>query len=100
MHTTPMMLVTIVAEPVLEPRLLGEFAGLGARGWTVTDARGAGSRHMRATDPPGANVRIETVVSAAVADAILTHLAAHYFPRYAVIAWATAVAVVRGDKYA
>ncbi len=99
MNTVPLKLVTIVAEPVLEEQITDVLHRLGARGHTVTDSRGAGSRGMRASDPPGGGVRIETVVSAEVADRILDHVARHYFPNYAVIAFVTAVEVVRGEKY-
>ena len=69
------------------------------RGHTVTDSRGAGSRGMRASDPPGGGVRIEAVVSAEVADRILHHVVEQYFPNYAAIAFLTTVEVVRGEKY-
>jgi nitrogen regulatory protein P-II 2 len=48
---------------------------------------------------PGQGIRIETVVSAAVADRVLAHVAKHYFPSYAVIAYLSTVEVVRGEKY-
>lgn len=99
MHTVGLKLVTIVAEPVLEEQIVELLHRLGARGHTVTDSRGAGSRGMRASDPPGGGVRIEVVVSAEVADRILDHVAQHYFPNYAVIAFLTTVEVVRGEKY-
>jgi nitrogen regulatory protein P-II 2 len=92
-------LVTIVAEPVLEGRLVGELKALGASGWTVSESRGEGSRGMRASDLPGEGVRIEVVASAAVAERIVDHVARQYFPHYAVIAWVSEVEVVRGDKY-
>jgi hypothetical protein len=65
----------------------------------VVDSRGEGSRGMRASELPGEGIRIETVVSAAVADRLLAHVATHYFPNYAVIAYVTTVEVVRGEKY-
>ena len=99
MHTVSLKLVTIVAEPVLEEQLTQVLHTLGAKGHTVGEVHGAGSRGMRASDPPGEGVRIEAVVSAEVADRILTHVAEHYFPHYAVIAFVAAVDVVRGDKY-
>jgi len=99
MRTVPLKLVTIVAEPVLEERLLEALHRLGASGHTVSDVHGAGSRGMRASDPPGQGVRIEVVVSEAVADRILDHVAEHYFPHYAVIAFVAEVHVVRGEKY-
>lgn len=94
-----MKLVTIVAEPVLEERLVEALHRLGARGHTVCEVHGAGSRGMRASDPPGRGVRIETVVSPQVAERILDHVATHYFPHYAVIAFVSAIEVVRGEKY-
>jgi len=91
--------VTIVAEAVLEDRLTREIRSLGAHGFTVTEARGEGSRGIRAPDWEGRNVRIESIVSAEAADAILRHVADHYFAHYAVIAWVDDVEVMRGDKY-
>lgn len=99
MALTTLMLVTIVAEPVLEARLLKQLRTLGARGWTITEGRGEGSLGRRTGDLPGVNLRIETVVSPAVAERIVARLAESYFASYAVIAWVTEVGVVRGEKY-
>ena len=99
MHTVPLALVTIVAENVLEEHITRDLIALGARGFTVVDSRGQGSRGMRASEVPGAGIRIEAVVSAAVADRILEQVAKTWFPRYAVIAYVSTVQVVRGDKY-
>jgi nitrogen regulatory protein P-II 2 len=99
MDTTPLKLITIVAEPVLEDRIAAAIKSLGARGYNISSVHGEGSRGMRASEVPGDSVRIETVVSAAVADRILSHIAEHYFPRYAVIAYVSDVGVVRGEKY-
>lgn len=99
MHTVPLKLVTIVAEPVLEERLVDALHRLGARGHTVVASHGAGSRGLRASDPPGEGVRIETVVGDDVAARILDHVAREYFAHYAVIAFVTRVEVVRGEKY-
>lgn len=99
MAATTLRLVTIVAEPVLEARLVRDLRTLGASGWTLTESRGEGSRGMRASDVPGAGIRLEVVTSPAVADRIVAHVAQHYFPNYAVIAWVASVEVVRGEKY-
>jgi nitrogen regulatory protein P-II 2 len=99
MHTHPLKLVTIIAEPVLEARLTHDLRQLGATGWTVVDGRGEGSRGLHAALIPGINVRLETIVAIDVADRIVAHIAAHYFTDYAVIAYTSDVAVVRGDKY-
>ena len=99
MRTVPVVCVTIVAEAVVEQRLLRDVEAAGARGWTVTSGRGRGSGHVAASDWEGANVRIETLVSAAVADRVLEVLAEHYFPHFAVVAWVSPAQVVRGDRF-
>jgi nitrogen regulatory protein P-II 2 len=99
MNTTPLKMVVIVAEPVLEARLVSLLRELGATGCTVIDARGEGSRHGHAADVPGSNVRIESIVSPAVADRILERVSADYFAHYSFIAYVVDVAVARGEKY-
>jgi nitrogen regulatory protein P-II 2 len=99
MQTTPLKLVTIIAEALLEDRLVQEVQRLGASGYTVTRASGRGTRGIRASEWEGNNVRIETLVGAEVADRILTHLAEFYFELYAVVAYVQTVEVVRGEKY-
>lgn len=99
MPVASLRLITIVAEPVLEARLLKDLRMLGASGWTITESRGQGSRGLRASDLPGAGIRVEVIASAEVADRIVAHVAQHYFPQFAVIAWTTAADVVRGEKY-
>ena len=100
MRTHPLKLVTIVAEAVIEHRLTQDLLGLGASGFTVVEGRGEGTKHLHASDLPGSNVRIETVVQPDVADRILTHLADRYFQDYSIIAFQTDVVVVRSEKYA
>ena len=99
MHTVPLTLITIVGEAVLAEPLTRALHALGATGHTLSDARGQGSRGRRTGEIPGDNVRIETIVDAALADRIFALLDEAYFPNYAVVAWATTIHVVRGDKY-
>jgi nitrogen regulatory protein P-II 2 len=99
MALTTLKLVTIIAEAVLEPRLLEEIQRLGATGYTLTEVRGEGSRGIRATEFEGKNLRIEVLVAEQTADRILRHLAEEYFPLYAVVAFVADVQVVRGEKY-
>lgn len=99
MKTVTLKKVTIVAEALLEDRLLREIRALGARGYTLTEARGEGSRGVRASEWEGRNVRIETLVGREVAERLLEHVAAKYFEHHAVVAWAEDVEVFRGDKY-
>jgi nitrogen regulatory protein P-II 2 len=99
MHSYPFKLVTIIAEPVLEPRITMELRRLGATGFTVVEGRGQGSRALHAAEIPGINVRIETIVPPDVAERIVEHVARSYFADYEVIAYTADVAVVRGEKY-
>jgi nitrogen regulatory protein P-II 2 len=92
-------LVTIVAERVLRSRLIDEIRALGARGFTITEVTGEGSRGVRASEWEGANIRLETIVAAEVAAQIVDHVSATYFAYHAVIVYSTDVDVVRGDKY-
>lgn len=96
---TPVTCITIVAESVLESRLLGDLDNAGARGWTITPARGHGPRGRRVSEIEGGNVRVEVLVSEAVAARIWQVLEDKYFPHYAIAAWASAVAVVRAERY-
>lgn len=99
MEMTTLKLVTIIAEAVLEDRLLRELRSLGARGYTIGEVRGEGTRGIHASEWEGPSLRIETLVSPEVAARILAHLADRYFTDYAVVAYAVDAQVVRGDKY-
>lgn len=91
--------VTIIAEALLEDRLIRDITGLGAKGFTITEARGRGSRGVRASEWEGKNLKLESIVSNGVATQILERLKAKYFEHYAVIAYLENVEVVRGEKY-
>lgn len=99
MTAADLVLVTIVAERVLEGPITEMVAEAGATGYTVTDARGEGSRHVGSHTFEGRNVKVETVVAAAVAERILALVAERYFPHYGIIAYTSPVSVVRGEKY-
>lgn len=97
LHT--MKRVTIVAEALLEGRITADLMRLGASGWTQLEARGFGSRGASADSVAGRNVQIETIVSEALAQRILEHVAQAYFRDFAVIAYCDTVEVIRGSKY-
>ena len=99
MHTERLKLVTIVIESVLAEQLVGALKRLGVTGHTRTSVQGEGSRGRRVGEVPGDNQRIETIVSPALAERILEHCEAHYFPHYAIAAWVVDIEVVRGAKY-
>jgi hypothetical protein len=96
---TALSLVTVVTEALLERRLIEDLTDLGVTGYTMTSARGRGSRGSRAGDIEGGNVRFEVIASDELAEALLNRVAERYFEHYAVAAWLSRVEVLRGDKY-
>jgi nitrogen regulatory protein P-II 2 len=92
-------LLTVIAESVVEERLLADLKRWGVRGLTTSRAEGDpfGSR---VADLAGAFVRCECVVPEEVSARVLEGLAASYFGRFKVIAYDHPVRVVRRDKYA
>ena len=92
-------LVTIIAEPVLQDRMIDLIKRNGAKGYSLGEVQGEGPRGICASDVAGPNIRLETIVAGDVASCIFDELAAKFFPRFSLIAYVTDVDVVRGDKY-
>jgi nitrogen regulatory protein PII len=93
-------LITIVTEAVLETEVCDSLEGLGATGYTVTNARGKGSRGVRdAGWSSSGNVRIEVVCSDDVAQRIAKHMRDKYYSDYAMIIFESDVRVLRPDKF-
>lgn len=99
MQTVPRNLVTIVAEPVVEHRLVDDIKACGAKGYSLDHVRGEGVTGNRSLDLTGPSIRLETVVTEAVADSIMTMLTEKYFERYAVVAWMAPVQVMRPGRF-
>lgn len=99
MDTAERQIVTIVAEAVVEARLIDDVKRLGAHGYSVGHVRGEGRTSSHLQDLNGPSVRLEAVVTAEVADAILAHLAAEYFDRYSVVAWVSPARVLRAERF-
>lgn len=96
---TPLTLLTIITESLFRERIIELVRQCGSTGYTLTKVTGEGSRGTRASDWEGPNVKIECIVSAATADAILEAVAETYFENHAVIAWTSEVNVLRGAKF-
>ena len=99
MQTVPYRLVTIVTEVTIRDRLLDAIHRLGASGHTLYEVRGEGSRGMHGTTWERPSVKIETIVTADIAEAIASHVADTYFKHHSVIVYVQDVEVVRGSKY-
>ena len=93
-------LLTIVTEAALEPELVREIERWGARGYTITDARGKGGRGIRSAGwDLSANIRIEVVCTADTAHAIAAALRGRYYDNYAMILFIGDVEVLRPEKF-
>lgn len=91
--------LTIVAEAIIEERLVAAITVDGARGWTVSMAEGHGPSEHGVSGIEGGNVRIETLVPEAVAQRIWQTLERDFFTHYAVSAWQYDVKVARLARY-
>ena len=100
MEQYPRRLLTVVTEAVLERELLGELDALGVRGYTITDARGKGSRGRRQSGwSQEGNIRIEMVCEPGLAERVARHLRERYYDHYAMIMFLQDVSVLRPDKF-
>lgn len=93
-------LVTIIAESILESRLLEDLTGLGVRGYTIMQARGSGARGTRHADwDQNQNIRIEVVCDDAVAASIVEAFQRKYYENYAMVIYVSDVRVARPEKF-
>lgn len=99
MKTVDLKLVTVITERLLRERVIDDLRACGAKGFTISNATGEGSRGVHASEWEGQNLRIESIVSHAVAERIVERIADEFFENYAVIVYLHDVQVVRGDKY-
>ena len=100
MSNTDRKLVTIITEAVLENELCDFLAALGASGYTVTNARGSGSRGVRSAGwSASSNVRIEVVCSEQLAAEIEKQVSERYYADYAMILFESDIHVLRPDKF-
>jgi nitrogen regulatory protein PII len=98
-HYTRRM-VTIVTEAALERALVTELEALGVRGFTITDARGKGSRGTRKSDwVQEGNIRVEVICDPVLADRIAEQVRDRFYANYAMILFMQDVSVLRSDKF-
>jgi hypothetical protein len=99
MDTTKRCLLTLVTEAGLESPLVADLEARGL-GYTVTDARGRGTRGRRASQwTHSGNVRFEILCDTQTATELAAHLHERYFEHYAMILWLQDVSVLRADKF-
>ena len=100
MELTARKLLTVVTEAALEDTLVRDIEALGARGYTITDARVKGGRGTRdAAWAPHANIRLEVLCGADTALAICVALRERYSDNYSMVIYVADVDVLRPEKF-
>lgn len=93
-------LLTVICEAALEKKLVADLDRLGAPGWTLSDARGRGSRGVRSAGwETEGNIRLEVICSRELAERLVAHLQAHYYDNFAMVCYLAEVAVLRPEKF-
>lgn len=93
-------LLTLITEATIESSLLRDLDRLGVRGYTVSDARGRGSRGVRdAAWRESSNIRIEVICPRTLAEAVLTYVQARYYANYAMVAFLSEIEILRPEKF-
>ena len=86
MSAHPMLLLTILSEAVLEDILIDEIMALGAKGYTISEARGRGTHGVRTGKwTAGGNIRIEVLGDNALCSKIVLRLQAEYERDYGLL---------------
>lgn len=99
-HDRKFKVLTIITESALEGILVKELQELGARGYTITEARGKGSRGVRnANWDASSNIRIEIVCDEQTAMTLAEHVRENYYLNYAMTLFMYDVQVLRHDKF-
>jgi hypothetical protein len=93
-------LVTIITESILEQMLVNDIKNLGAKGYTILDARGSGAHGNRSADwGQNQNIQIEIICNESTANAICEHCQKNYYPNYAMVIFTSDIQVLRSDKF-
>ncbi len=93
-------LVTVITEASLERELTRELEAQGVRGYTITDARGRGSRGKRSSSwGHSGNIRVEVICEQALAERLMQRLREKYYEHYAMVLFAHDVEVLRPEKF-
>jgi hypothetical protein len=92
MAAQSMTLLTIFTEAVLEDTLVDEIMAMGAKGYSISEARGRGTHGVRSGKwTAGGNIRIEVVGDAPLCGRIVERLQAGYERDYGLLMFTTPV---------
>jgi len=100
MTTATRTLLTVICEAALEKKLLADLDHLGAPGWTLSEARGRGSRGVRSAEwDTESNIRLEIICNRELAERIAEHLQVRYYDNFAMVCYLADVQVLRPGKF-
>jgi len=100
MNLHPTKLVVLVCEEALEAIIAPDLLAAGAKGYTVCDARGRGSRGVRdARWRLSSNVRMEILCREDVAQRIVEMIVTKYSDNFGLVVYMLDVETIRGDKF-
>jgi hypothetical protein len=86
MPAQDMLLLTILSEAVLEDILIDEIMALGAKGYTIMEARGRGTHGVRTGKwSAGGNIRIDVIGAPDLCARIVARLQAEYEKDYGLL---------------
>ncbi|HXG37770.1 MAG TPA: transcriptional regulator [Bacteroidota bacterium] len=92
--------LTIITESAIEGLLTDQLERLGAKGYTIVEARGKGARGVRTGDwDQNMNVQIDIICDESTAHRIVTYCSEHYYKNYAMILYLSDVDVIRPEKF-
>jgi nitrogen regulatory protein PII len=93
-------LLTIITEAAIEDVLVRELDAMKVTGYTITNARGKGSRGTRnAGWETSSNIRIEIICDSTMALEVSNFIKQKYYDNYAMILFITDVEVLRPEKF-
>jgi hypothetical protein len=100
MSKHPKTLLVIVAEAVLEKRLVRDARERGVQGWTVGEVHGASLDGVREGDwEADRTIELKLICEEGVADAFADHVLQTYAPHYSVALYFSAVQVLRPERF-
>lgn len=99
MNLNPIQLITIIALDSLERELIEDLKACEVKGYTISEARGAGESIQRNSEWEGKNIRIEALVKDDVLEKVYALLSKKYFPNYKMIAFSQPVNIFRKEKF-
>jgi nitrogen regulatory protein P-II 2 len=92
--------LTIVAEAVLESRLIEHARRYGAMGYTAAEVRGGGEHGVKESAwDADRMIELKVVADEAVIDALAEHVLAQYAPNFALSMFLSDVQVLRPQKF-